>query len=193
MATRPEASSTPAKSDSISYHDQQETSSTEQHNLPIATTPSSDTPSAPRDNPSHATDAKSLPPAALDLATKIFNLARTGDTSTVAAYISAGIPSTMTNGAGDTLLMLAAYHGHAETCAMLLEHGADANGLNDRGQSPLAGAVFKGFEEVVKVLVEKGKADVEAGQPNAVECGLMFKRDLCLDIMGFTAQGKRKG
>ena len=47
--------------------------------------------------------------------------------------------------------MLAAYHGHAELVALLLQHGADVNRLNDKGQSPLAGAVFKKEDAVIEV------------------------------------------
>ncbi|KAL5116415.1 hypothetical protein ACEQ8H_005651 [Pleosporales sp. CAS-2024a] len=125
----------------------------------------------------------SLPPAALDLAAKLFHLARDGTTDTLAQYMGAGIPQNLTNAAGDTLLMLASYHGHAETARMLLEHGADANVLNARGQSPIAGAVFKGYDEVVRVLY-RGGADVRAGQPNAVDCARMFKRTGCLKLFG---------
>lgn len=80
--------------------------------------------------------------------------------------------------------MLAAYHGNAETVRLLIEKGADVNAINDRGQSPIAGAVFKGYDEVVKVLVDEGKADIRAGQPNAVQAAEMFKREECLRILG---------
>jgi len=89
----------------------------------------------------------------------------------------------LTNHKGDTLLMLAAYHGHVETVAMLLELKADINVLNERGQSPIAGAVFKGYTEVAKSLSEGG-ADLYVGQPNAVDCARMFKRDDILAIFG---------
>lgn len=124
-----------------------------------------------------------LPPAALDLAARLFDLARSGDTSTLSQYVSAGIPKNLTNASGDTLLMLASYHGNAETAKMLLDSGADANVLNGRGQSPIAGAVFKGYDDVVRVLYEGG-ADVEKGQPNAVDCARMFKRGNCLKLFG---------
>lgn len=149
------------------------------------------TPTAP-DQPSESTAAvqdpsppspSSLPPAALDLAAKLFDLARTGDTTTLQQYVSAGVPKNLTNASGDTLLMLAAYHGHAQTANMLLDAGADPNVLNGRGQSPIAGAVFKGYEDVVKVLFEGG-ADVFAGQPNAVDCARMFKRGGVLGLFG---------
>ncbi|KAI9685171.1 MAG: hypothetical protein M1822_004758 [Bathelium mastoideum] len=127
----------------------------------------------------------SLPPEALDLATKLFDFARAGSTPELLQYLTAGIPPNLTNSKGDTLLMLAAYHGHAETVKMLLEKGADPNTLNDRGQSPLAGAVFKGWDEVVKVLFEGGgKAD--AGQPNAVDSARMFRKEQYLVL--FRAQ-----
>lgn len=66
---------------------------------------------------------------------------------------------------------------------MLLANGADANVLNARGQSPIAGAVFKGYDEVVRALYEGG-ADVELGQPSAVDCARMFKRGSCLKLFG---------
>jgi ankyrin repeat protein len=133
-------------------------------------------------------DPNSLPPEALDLAQKLFDLARSGQTSQLLPYLDAGIPPNLTNSEGNTLLMLAAYSGHASTVSVLLTRGADPNVLNDRGQSPLAGAVFKGYDGVVKVLVEEGKADGWAGQPNAVECGRMFKRYEALRIMGIEAE-----
>lgn len=124
-----------------------------------------------------------LPPAALDLAAKLFDLARAGDTTTLTAYIDAGIPKNLTNHDGNTLVMLAAYHNHPNTVRMLLAKGADPNVLNGRGQSPIAGACFKGYEDVVKVLVENG-ADILAGQPNAPDTARMFRRPDLLEIMG---------
>ena len=133
--------------------------------------------------PPDAESTSELPPAALDLAARLFDLARSGDTSTLSQYISAGVPKNLTNASGDTLLMLTSYHGHAETVKMLLDNGADANVLNGRGQSPMAGAVFKGYDDVVRALYEGG-ADVEKGQPNAVDCARMFKRASCLKLFG---------
>ncbi len=117
----------------------------------------------------------SLPPAALDLASKLFDLARSGD-ATLLQYIDAGIPPNLTNSSGDTLLMLAAYHGHVELVRGLLGKGADPNAVNGKGQAPIAGAVFKAHDEVVKALFEAG-ADVRAGHPNAKDCATMFRRE----------------
>ena len=112
-------------------------------------------------------------PSLIDFATKIFNLARAGVTAAVAAYVDAGVPVNLTNDKGDTLLMLAAYHGHADTVAALLQRGADPGRSNDRGQTPLAGAVFKKEPQIVRALLEAG-ADPAAGQPSAADTATMF-------------------
>lgn len=83
-------------------------------------------------------------PEVVELATKVFDLARRGETETLAAYVDAGVPANLTNDRGDSLVMLAAYHGHAEAVTALVGRGADPDRANDRGQTPLAGAVFKG-------------------------------------------------
>ena len=137
--------------------------------------------------PPKPTSIDELPPEAIALATKLFDFARAGETTSLSQYLTAGIPANLTNHKGDTLLMLAAYHGHADTVQVLLEKGADADAINDRGQSPIAGAVFKGHDEVVRVLKEGG-ADLYAGQPNAVEAAQMFKREECLRMFGVQAE-----
>ncbi|GHA16323.1 ankyrin repeat domain-containing protein [Streptomyces echinoruber] len=122
-------------------------------------------------------------PEVVELATKIFDLARQGRTETLVAYVDAGVPADLTNDRGDTLVMLAAYHGHADTVRALLARGAEADRANDRGQTPLAGAVFKGEEEVIRVLLEGG-ADPAAGTPSAVDTARMFGRTELLDLFG---------
>jgi ankyrin repeat protein len=77
------------------------------------------------------------------------------------------------NDKGDTLVMLAAYHGHPQAVSALLARGADPGRPNDRGQTPLAGAVFKGERAVIQVLLDGG-ADPTAGMPSAVETARMF-------------------
>jgi ankyrin repeat protein len=119
----------------------------------------------------------------LALAEKLFQAARDGDTALLAAYLDVGAPASMTNSAGDSLLMLAAYHGHAETVQLLLRHGADADTANDRGQTPLAGAAFKGYPDVAKVLLAAG-ADPDAGTPSARAAAHMFARTEILDLLG---------
>lgn len=112
---------------------------------------------------------------AVELAHQLFDLARQGDTERLGAYLDAGAPVDLTDPKGNTLLMLAAYHGHAELVGDLGNRGADVNRLNDRGQSPLAGAIFKGEPEVVTALLEHG-ADADAGEPTARATAEMFGR-----------------
>ncbi|MER6946183.1 ankyrin repeat domain-containing protein [Nonomuraea sp. NPDC000554] len=106
-------------------------------------------------------------------ATRMFDLARAGDTETLIAYVEAGVPVNLTNGKGDTLLMLAAYHGHAETVRTLAERGADPNRTNERGQTALAGAVFKKESDVVRAHIDAG-ADPNKGVPSALDTARMF-------------------
>ncbi|UNS97722.1 ankyrin repeat domain-containing protein [Streptomyces tubbatahanensis] len=135
------------------------------------------------DAPTPESDEPAHDPEVLELAQKVFDLSRHGDTDTVAAYVNAGVPANLTNDKGDSLLMLAAYHGHPDTVRALLSHGADPNRANDRGQTPLAGAVFKGEDEVVRVLVEAG-ADPRAGAPSAIDTARMFEKQELLTLFG---------
>ncbi|MEU6680552.1 ankyrin repeat domain-containing protein [Streptomyces sp. NPDC046853] len=122
-------------------------------------------------------------PEVVELATKIFDLARQGDTAALSAYVDAGVPANLTNDSGDSLVMLAAYHGHADAVRALLERGGDANRANDRGQTPLAGAVFKGEDAVIRALLDGG-ADPAAGTPSAVDTARMFAKTELLGLFG---------
>ena len=122
-------------------------------------------------------------PEVVELATKIFDLARQGQTEALVAYVDAGVPAGLTNDRGDSLVMLAAYHGHAEAVRALLARGAEADRINDRGQTPLAGAVFKGEQEVIKALLEAG-ADPAVGTPSAVDTARMFGKADLLELFG---------
>ena len=122
-------------------------------------------------------------PEVVELATRIFDLARRGETDTLVAYVDAGVPANLTNDRGDSLVMLAAYHGHADAVRALLARGAEANRVNDRGQTPLAGAVFKGETEVIKALLEGG-ADPAGGTPSAVDTARMFGKADLLELFG---------
>lgn len=122
-------------------------------------------------------------PEVVELATKIFELARRGETEALVAYVDAGVPANLTNDRGDSLVMLAAYHGHSEAVRALLERGAEADRINDRGQTPLAGAVFKGEEAVIRALLDGG-ADPAAGTPSAVDTARMFGRTELLELFG---------
>jgi ankyrin repeat protein len=81
----------------------------------------------------------------------------------------------LTNTKGDTLLMLATYHGHEPAVDELLKRGADPDRSNDRGQTPLAAAVFKNAPGIVELLSE-ANADPQAGHPSALETARFFQR-----------------
>ncbi|MEJ1113035.1 ankyrin repeat domain-containing protein [Paenarthrobacter sp. CCNWLY172] len=119
----------------------------------------------------------------LALAHALFDAAREGDTDVLRSYLNAGAPATLTNAAGDSLLMLAAYHGHEEAVQVILHHGADVNAANDRGQTPLAGAVFKGYTAVARALLDAG-ADPDAGTPSARDAATMFARTEIQALLG---------
>ncbi|MEY7973556.1 ankyrin repeat domain-containing protein [Saccharomonospora xinjiangensis] len=104
------------------------------------------------------------------------NLAREGDTAQLVEFLDHGLPVNAADPAGNTLLMLAAYHGHADTVRALLGRGADPDLRNDRDQAPIAGALFKGADEVVAVLREAG-ADLDAGTPSARAAAVLFGRE----------------
>lgn len=116
-----------------------------------------------------------LNPEVIELARRAFAAARAGAAQDLEALVSAGVPVNLCNEAGDTLIMLAAYHGHVTAVSALVRLGADANKANDKGQTPIAGAVFKGEDEVVKALLDGG-ADPFAGTPSAVDTARMFGR-----------------
>jgi ankyrin repeat protein len=121
------------------------------------------------------TDSAVPDPELLDFAHRMFELARAGSTDLLAA-VDAGVPAGLTDASGNSLLMLAAYHGHAHLVDGLAERGAAINSPNDRGQTPLAGAVFKGSVDVIAVLVRHG-ADADAGSPSARATAAFFARD----------------
>ncbi|CZR38538.1 uncharacterized protein FPRO_06271 [Fusarium proliferatum ET1] len=133
--------------------------------------------------------AGSLTSEMIEFASRMYDAARKGDVATFEQALPAGLPPNLTNDKGDTLLMLAAYHGHADLVKVLIQHGADPNRLNDRGQSPLAGAVFKKEDAVIQELLDGG-ADPEYGQPSAAECITMFKQEDIWKLKFDVAPGK---
>ncbi|MFB4306109.1 ankyrin repeat domain-containing protein [Actinomadura sp. GTD37] len=104
------------------------------------------------------------------------DLAREGDTAQLAEFVDHGLPADAADASGNTLLMLAAYHGHAGTVRALLARGADPDLRNARDQTPIAGALFKGEDEVVAVLRDAG-ADLDAGTPTARAAATLFGRE----------------
>ena len=111
----------------------------------------------------------------VSIAHACFDYARSGDIERLQAYVEHGVPANLTDAAGNTLLMLAAHHGHAETVRGLVDLGADPDRTNDRGQSPLAGAILKGEDDVVAALLAAA-ADPDVGTPSARATAELFDR-----------------
>jgi uncharacterized protein len=118
--------------------------------------------------------AEPIDPGVIELAGLVFDLARAGSTEELAAYVDAGVPVNLTNDKGDTLLILAAYHGYPDAVGALLDRGADHSRANDRGQTALAAAVFRQSADVVRRLMAAG-ADPDAGGPSARATAIFFE------------------
>ena len=132
-----------------------------------------------------ARPALTLNSAATDPAEHCFELARSGQTAELEQLVREGASPDLANDKGDTLLILASYHGHHETAAMLLARGADPNHYNGRGQTALAAAAFKGAERVVLALLGGG-ASVDASGPEgrtALMVAAMFDRTAIVDLL----------
>ena len=61
----------------------------------------------------------------VELAHWLFDRARPGEVQRLGAYVEAGAPVDLTDASGNSLLMLAAYHGHADAVRVLVAAGAD--------------------------------------------------------------------
>lgn len=132
--------------------------------------------------PQSSTD---IDPELVEIAREVFELARRGDGAMLAAVIDKGVPPNLRNEKGDSLLMLASYHGHVDAVRTLLEHGADPDLRNDNGQTPIAGAAFKGFIAVIETLLDHG-ADVEGASPDgrtALMMAAMFNRTEIVELL----------
>ena len=103
-----------------------------------------------------------------------FGLARDGAAAELDELLAAGLPVNLTNSAGDSLLLLAAYHKQPETVRVLLARGADTARVNDRGQTALGAAVFRQSGEIVTALLDAG-ADPELGPRSALEVAAVFE------------------
>lgn len=103
--------------------------------------------------------------------------ARLGDVGSLRAMLEVGLPVNLKDEKGNTMLMLAAYHDHADLVRLLLDFGADIEMKNDRNQRPLGGVAFKGHFDVAQLLIERG-ADVNGdnGGKMPLLFALMFGR-----------------
>ena len=90
-----------------------------------------------------------------------FGHARCGETNALAGMLRQGLPVNLCDRRGNSLLLLACYHGHLETARMLLKAGAEVDRRNAKGQTPLGGVAFKGYRKIAELLLWHG-ADIHA-------------------------------
>ncbi|WP_150241045.1 ankyrin repeat domain-containing protein [Nocardiopsis quinghaiensis] len=103
------------------------------------------------------------------------DLAREGRTEELLEFLDHGLPVDTRDEQGNTLVMLAAYHGQEATVRALIDRGADVDLRNERDQTPVAGALFKGEDGIMAMFVAAG-ADLDAGTPSARAAAEMFGR-----------------
>jgi ankyrin repeat protein len=138
--------------------------------------------SEPTGSPEDRANVSVLTPAELEFLHGVLDLARTGQTTALAQTIDSGLPVNLTNSAGDSLLILAAYHCHLETVQMLVARGADTERVNDRGQTALAAATFRHDRRIVASLLAAG-ADPALGARSALQIADFFHLDDMADLL----------
>jgi len=121
--------------------------------------------------------------------------ARQGDTEMLRPMLEAGMPVELKDGKGNTLLMLAAYHGNAETVELLLVHRADPDARSDRDQTPLAGVAFKGHLNIARLLLAAGAdplADQGGGKTPVMFAAMFGHPEMVALLEGAASSVKRK-
>ena len=84
------------------------------------------------------------------------DLVRSGKAAELSALLKDGLQANLQDAKGNTLLMLASYHGKTEVVRLLLKSGAKVDLRNDKGQTPLGGVAFKGYVEIATLLLDAG-------------------------------------
>jgi hypothetical protein len=123
------------------------------------------------------TDQPLLPEAAADLA-------RQGKAAELSALLKAGLEVNLRDAKGNTLLMLASYHGKTETVVMLLKARATVDLRNAKGQTPLGGVAFKGYADIATQLLDAGADPLaDQGGQTPVDYATMFGRQEILVLL----------
>jgi len=118
-----------------------------------------------------------LPDAAADLA-------RNGDATGLGDLLKGGLDVDARDAKGNTLLMLASYHGKTEVVKLLLKSGATVDLRNDKGQTPLGGVAFKGYAEIATLLLDAGADPLaDQGGQTPVDYATMFGRQEILVLL----------
>jgi len=112
-----------------------------------------------------ATSEPALTPAEeqryAELQLMALDLARNGETEILVSMLRSGLAPNLADHKGNTLLMLATYHGQHATAQALLDYDAEVDRPNNHGQTPLGGVAFKGDLALAELLLAHG-ANIEA-------------------------------
>ena len=113
-------------------------------------------PTTPAQEPAPA-PAPLDPASVAKLRAGAFEAARVGDVKTLAAYFKTGQPAEIISPRGDSLLILACYHGHDDAVKLILDQPkTPINARNKLGFTALTGAAYKGYIGIVQQLAAKG-------------------------------------
>ncbi len=82
--------------------------------------------------------------------------ANMGDTTALTRLLDRGLDPDTVDAQGNSLLILAAREGNAETVAALLKHRAKINHRNQAGESALMLAVYRGHGKTAETLLAAG-------------------------------------
>lgn len=127
------------------------------------------------------TEPNSLTDQELEFLNSVFDLARDNKPIALKSLFDQGVPVDLTNAKGDTLLILAAYHEHAELVQLLINEGADLDRLNERGQTALVCAVFRNNLPIARMLLDAG-ADETLGTQTPAEVAAFFNLDAMQEL-----------
>ena len=112
----------------------------------------------------------------------LFDAARLGRDDMIRALLQAGADSAAQDAKGYTALILATYHDHRSTAALLVDQGADIDQPDaGRGNTALMGVAFKGFGDLARQLLAAGAdphATNKAGQTALMMAALFGHADI---------------
>ncbi|MEO1063506.1 MAG: ankyrin repeat domain-containing protein [Actinomycetota bacterium] len=94
----------------------------------------------------------------LDLSAQLFELARSGGTDELLAFLDSGLPVDLADSNGESLLMLAVSHQRVPLVRALLQRGADPELANHTGETPRSRAArlkLTGIEVVIDAEVRR--------------------------------------
>ena len=113
----------------------------------------------------------------------VFDLARENKPLALKSLFVQGVPVDLTNAAGDTLLILAAYHEHSELVQLLINEGADLDRLNDRGQTALVCAAFRNNLPIARMLLDAGARE-DLGSQTPAQVAAFFGLEQMIQLFG---------